>query len=43
MSNLIPFIFEDQAVRVITRDGEPWFVLADVCDVLAISNNRDAA
>lgn len=43
MSNIIPFNFEDQAVRVITRDGEPWFVLADVCDVLAISNNRDAA
>lgn len=43
MSNIIPFNFEDHAVRVITRDGEPWFVLADVCDVLAISNNRDAA
>ncbi|GCD58211.1 phage associated-antirepressor BRO [Acetobacter pasteurianus NBRC 3280] len=43
MSNIIPFNFEDQAVRVITRDGEPWFVLADVCSVLDIRNSRDAA
>jgi len=25
------------------RDGEPWFVLADVCRVLGIANSRDAA
>jgi prophage antirepressor-like protein len=31
------------AVRVIIRDGEPWFVLADVCKVLEINNPRDAA
>ena len=30
------------AVRVITRDGEPWFVAADVCGVLAIGNPSDA-
>lgn len=24
------------------KDGEPWFVAADVCRVLDISNNRDA-
>lgn len=30
-------------VRVITgEDGEPWFVAKDVCDILGISNNRDA-
>ena len=25
------------------RDNEPWFVLADVCRVLEITNSRDAA
>lgn len=41
-SEIIPFDFEEQAVRVIMRDGEPWFVAADVCRVLEIRNNRDA-
>ena len=30
-------------VRTVTRGGEPWFVLADVCRVLEIANPRDAA
>ena len=29
-------------VRAVMRDGEPWFVAADVCRVLEITNNRDA-
>lgn len=29
-------------VRTIMRDGEPWFVAADVCRVLDIRNSRDA-
>lgn len=29
-------------VRVVERDGEPWFVAADVCRALDISNSRDA-
>lgn len=29
-------------VRVIERGGEPWFVAADVCRALGVSNNRDA-
>lgn len=40
-----PFEFPatGQAVRTVLRDdGEPWFVAADVCAVLAIRNNRDA-
>lgn len=43
-SELQPFTFPGtgQAVRVVTIDGEPWFVAADVCAVLAIRNNRDA-
>ena len=29
-------------VRAIMKDGEPWFVAADVCRALEIANNRDA-
>lgn len=29
-------------VRTLTRDGEPWFVLRDVCDALAIASTKDA-
>ncbi|MBB1074171.1 GIY-YIG nuclease family protein [Rhodoferax sp. 4810] len=48
MSNqIIPFFFPEsesiqREVRVIMRDGEPWFVAADVCLILSISNHRDA-
>lgn len=41
--NTTPFMFESHTMRVLTRDGEPWFVLADVCSVLDISNNRDVS
>ena len=30
-------------MRIITRNDEPWFVLADVCAVLEIGNPSDAA
>lgn len=43
MNAVMPFSFEEQAVRVLTREGEPWFVLADVCAVLEIAYHRDAA
>ncbi|MFT8723093.1 MAG: Bro-N domain-containing protein [Acetobacter malorum] len=43
MSGVIPFSFEEHAVRVLTRDGEPWFVLADVCGVLEHTNSRVVA
>lgn len=29
-------------VRTINRDGEPWFVAADVCKSLEVANSRDA-
>lgn len=29
-------------MRTLTRNGEPWFVAADVCDALGIANSRDA-
>lgn len=44
-NTLLPrgFKFEDSDIRVITREGEPWFVLVDVCRVLDITKHRDAA
>lgn len=29
-------------VRTVFKDGEPWFVAADVCMALEIRNSRDA-
>ncbi|MBX7472739.1 phage antirepressor [Streptomyces sp. MAG02] len=37
MPSIIPFTYHDQPVRVVTIDGEPWFVLADLCKVLELS------
>ena len=37
------FNFNDATLRTLTdENGEPWFVAKDVCDILKISNNRDA-
>ena len=39
-------IFENEKfgqIRTITKDGEPWFVLADVCRALEIRNSRMVA
>ena len=38
-------IFENEQfgqIRVVMRDGEPWFVAADVCKALEIDNSRQA-
>ena len=44
MSNsIVPFNFEEHQVRVVAIDGEPWFVLADLCKVLEIVNVGNAA
>jgi len=37
-AELMPFMYGDAAVRVVMIDGEPWFVLADLCAVLEIAN-----
>lgn len=37
-TELTPFIFEGHEVRVIERETGPWFVLADACKVLNLSN-----
>lgn len=43
MNAIAPFDFEGAPVRVLTRDGAPYFVLADVCRVLEIVNSGTAA
>ena len=40
---LIQFNFENNDVRLQDRNGEPWFVLADVCQALEIANPSRAA
>ena len=43
MSEIAPFDFKGNRLRTLTdSQGEPWFVAKDVCDILEISNNRDA-
>ncbi|WP_148297164.1 Bro-N domain-containing protein [Candidatus Sodalis pierantonius] len=37
-----PFTFENHPVRILLKNGEPWFVAQDVCDALKIINSRDA-
>jgi hypothetical protein len=43
MDELTPFEFEGHTVHVTDRDGNPWWVLTDVCKPLGIANPRDAA
>lgn len=42
MSQPIPFDFRGEAVRVITIDGDPWFVASDVAARLGFINPRQA-
>ena len=42
MSNIIPFRFGKANVRVIQKDGDPWFVAKDVCDVLELTDTNKA-
>ena len=37
-TDILPFQFESQQVRVINIDGEPWFVTKDVMAILELSN-----
>lgn len=43
MNDLQIFTFEESQVRTVTVDGEPWFVLADVCRVLEITNHKNVS
>lgn len=42
-TSIIPFTYSGQDVRTVAVDGEPWFVLADLCAVLDIANPRNVA
>ncbi|EIG27029.1 Bro-N domain-containing protein [Haemophilus paraphrohaemolyticus] len=43
MSNQIStFNFENQSIRTIAINNEPWFIAKDLCDAINISNYRDA-
>jgi prophage antirepressor-like protein len=42
LNALQAYQFGTSPLRVIQRDGEPWFVASDVCGVLGIRNARDA-
>ncbi len=37
------FNYENNEVRTTVKDGEVWWVLKDVCDVLGLSNSRKVA
>jgi prophage antirepressor-like protein len=39
-NQLINFIYGEATVRTVTKDGEPWFVLKDVCDVLELDTTK---
>jgi anti-repressor protein len=44
MSQLVPFHFESHEVRTLTHDdGSIWWVLADVCAAIGLSNPSKAA
>ncbi|MED5545658.1 MAG: BRO family protein [Pseudomonadota bacterium] len=42
MSALLAYQFDEEPVRVIMLDGEPWFIANDLCRVLGINNARMA-
>lgn len=37
-----PFLFDSHHVRVLVHGGEPWFVAADICEALGLSNVTQA-
>lgn len=42
MTPLVPFDYSGRQVRTVQVDGEPWFVAADVCAILGLSNPSTA-
>ena len=41
MNGLQIFTYNGNEVRTVQKDGEPWWVLRDVCDILGISHIKD--
>lgn len=42
MGNIIPFNYNSNQIRIIVKDGEPWFVAKDVCDILELGDTSKA-
>ena len=43
MSNIIPFNYESQQIRVLQDErGEPWWIASDVCEIIGLSNTTEA-
>ncbi|MEO7018367.1 MAG: BRO family protein [Leifsonia sp.] len=42
ITDIVPFAFEGVTVRTIDIEGEPWFLLRDVMDVLGLANSTEA-
>ncbi len=42
MNAVTPFNFDGAEVRVVTVDGEPWFVAKDVADLLGYADSDQA-
>ena len=41
--SIMPFIYGEQEIRVVTdKQGNPWWVAKDICDVLGIVNPTQA-
>lgn len=41
MNTLQVFSYNGAQIRTVEQNGEPWWVLKDVCDILGIANSRD--
>jgi anti-repressor protein len=41
-TNIIPFQFESNNIRVIEQDGEPWFVAKDIASLLGYKDSKKA-
>ena len=42
-AQITPFNFGAHAVRIVVRNGEPWFVASDVAEALGYRSPKDAA
>lgn len=40
MADIQIFNYQNREVRTVELNGEPWFVLKDVCEVLGIANHK---
>lgn len=40
MNDLDLFRYDDATIRVTVTDGEPWFVVADICDYFQVANRN---